>query len=361
MEDLSEADLFLLIEQNKNISSAINKNFIDILAVSGLFTITDFSDIPKEEAEKNKKMFKYSVCPEITEFEITESETSGLFLKIKIIFTIEDNNNTQEEIPVSAIGWGKNRRELIANTLKNIGNQFEYVIAAFEELADNFRIIDIYQGSIVINKGKNKNIKKGDFLYSYDYATGKKTGTFVVDRTEWDLSYARILDTKKSPETEDPLKSYKYLGVLLTTYMDYFSGDFFSGNIYGGMIIWTRGLYTVNPILGLNIYDVIDIENKKVVVLAPYAGLRIVRYINSFSLSSIITFNRGYLLESEVDGMVPGWEYFGGTVKLEIAKRFFKHFLIHAEGGYTGLISPDHENYKEITGFFFGAGIGLKF
>ena len=361
---LSEIDFIdLLIEENKNISSSINKSFIDMLDASGIFNIFDYSEsLPSESnVEQVKKMHRYSICPEITEFDITESETSGLFLKLTINFTIENYiNDTRKDLSVSAIGWGKNRRGVIANSLDKIINQFEYVVAEFEELADSFRIVDIYQGSVIINKGKNRKIKKGDFLYSYDYQTGKKTGNFVIERADQKLSYARILDTKVEPKTEDPLKSYNYIGILSETYVNSFSGNFFSGYLRGTKIIWTRWLYTVNPIFGLNRYELTSIDGEKIVLMTPYLGLRVVRYIKSFSFSTSFTFDRGYVSETEIARTTSGWKYYGGTVKAEISKRIMKHFFIHAEGGFSGFFSPDYDYYPEITGFVFGGGIGLK-
>ena len=362
--DLSKIGLSdLSIEERKKISSSINKSFIDMLTATGVFIISDFSDSPsKGNVERVKKTHRYSVCPEITEFNITESKTSGIFLKLTINFIIEDYfGSDKKELAVSAIGWGKNKSEVIANSLDKIIGQFEYVIAEFEELSERFRIVDIFQGSVVINSGKKKGIKAGDFFYSYDYHTGKKTGNFIVERAEPNLSYARILNTKVNPEVEDPLKSYNYIGILVEAYMDSFSGTFFSGHVRGTKIIWTRGLYTVNPVFGLNVYDLTDIGGNKAVLVTPYLGFRIVRYIKSFSLSSLVTIDRGYLSETEISHTSPGWEYYGGTVKVEIAKKIMKHLYIHAEGGFSGFFSPDYDYYPEITGFVFGGGIGLKF
>lgn len=367
LPDLSNlSDLSVLIdlsiEENKNISSSINNRFLNMLAATKVFDIHDFSDLrPDSDIDRVKKMHRYSICPEITEFEITESEESGIFLKVTIVFIIENYlNNNRREIPVTAIGWGTNRINVIANSIDKITNQFEYVIGEFEELTDNFKIADIFQGSVVINNGKKRGIKAGDFFYSYDYQTGKKTGNFVVERTEQNLSYARILDTKVKPQSGDPLKPYNYLGILSETYIDNFFGDFFSGYVMGTKIIWTRWLYTVNPIFGLNRYELTSIDGEKIVLMTPYLGLRVVRYIKSFSFSTSFTFDRGYVSETEIARTTSGWKYYGGTVKAEISKRIMKHFFIHAEGGFSGFFSPDYDYYPEITGFVFGGGIGLK-
>ena len=349
-------------EQNEIISSSINKNFIDMFTVSGVFKISDYSASQDADVEKLKKMHSYSIFPRITEFNIKETETSGLFLKISIIFSVENYlDGKNKDLSVSAIGWGSDMKALLADTLNNVTSQMEYVITGFEEFADHFRIKDIYQGSVVINKGKKSGIKRGDFFYSYNYHTGKKTGTFVVERAEPNLAYARVLDTKVKPTVEDPLKPYNYLGIISETYLDYFTGDFFSGYSAGTMLLWTRWLYTVNPVAGVNRYELVHIDGSKVVLINPYLGFRIVRYIKSFTLSSVVTFGRGYVLESEMDAMALGWGYFGGTVKIEVGKRIMKHLFLHVEGGYTGFLSSDYDNYPDITGFIFGGGLGFKF
>ena len=364
--DLSEIGLSvlstLLTEEKEKISSSINKSFIGMLTASGVFNISDYSNSPGIYAERLKKRHNYSVSPKITEFNITESEASGLFLKISIIITVENYiDNTEKDFSVSAIGWGRDISALITNSLSNVTSQLEYVITGFEELADNIRIKDIYQGSIVINGGKKQGIKTGDFLYSYDYHTGKKTGTFVVDRSEQNISYARILDTKVMPTAGDPLKAYNYLGIMLEANYNYFTGEFFTGNSRGAMIIWTRGLYTVNPVFGINRYDLAHIDGPKIVLLNPYAGFRIVRYIKTFTISSVVTLGGGYVSESEIYGLPLDWEYFGGTVKIEVSKRIVKHLFINLEGGYTGFLSSDYGSYPDITGFVIGGGIVFKF
>ena len=358
----------LSTEENKNISAHINKNFMNMLVASGFFKVVNPSDLPEAELEKVKETAGYSVSPEITEFEFTESATSGIFLKISIIFPVEKHRKKNEKsITVSAIGWGKNRSEAITNSLNSIVNQFVYVMPLFDELAENFKISDIYQGTVIVNNGKNKGIKKGDFLYSYDYQTGKKTGHFVVERTEEGLSYARILDTKVKPKMGDPLKSDNYIGILSETYADYFLGDEFSGIAAGSMILWTRGLYDFYPFVGVTRFSIVDIAdagNNKMVFITPYLGIRIVRYIKSFSFSADISFGAGFLTESEIPVISPtGWEwnYFGGTFKAEISKRIMKHLFIHVEAGYTVWFPYDYENYPNIAGFIVGGGIGLKF
>ena len=354
-------------EEHKNVSIFINRNFVHRLTVSGAFNVFDFPDplgmdADGAGAEQARKVYRYSISPKITEFNIIESETSGLFLKISIIFTFEDNrDNNARDFSISAIGWGQSKSAVITDALNKIVNQFEYVIIEFEELTDRFRVLDVFQGTVVINAGRNRGIKKGDFFYSYDYNTGKRTGNFVIERREENLAFARVLNTKVEPETADLLKGYNYIGILSKTYVNYFSGNTFSGYLAGTRVLWTRGLYSVNPALGIDIYDLADFNDNKLTLMSPYIGLRIVRYIKSFSLSSTFSLNRGYVSSSDIEGVAPGWEYYGGTAKAEIEKRIMKHFSIHIEGGYTGFFSPDHENYPEISGFIFGAGIGLKF
>ncbi|MCL2792919.1 MAG: hypothetical protein FWD87_07490 [Spirochaetaceae bacterium] len=366
--DLLEVDLLepevsidLSIEERKNIVSFLNENFINMLTASGVFTVFDFSDYPEKDAERIG-MYRYLLSPKITEFNITESETSGLFLKISINFTFEDNiNNTRRNFSTSAIGWGNNRNRMIANALDKVINQFESVIVEFEELAERFRIIDIFQGSVVINAGRNRGIRKGDFFYTYDYLTGEKTGNFIVENVEENLAFARILDTKVTPEVASLLRPYNYTGLLSKASVSYFTGRFFSGNVVGARVLWTKGFYTINPILGLNRYGLADANNNKVAVISPYMGLRIVRYIRSFTISSVASFDVGYVSENKIWGTTSGWEYFGGTVKLEVSRRITDHFSIHIEGGYTGFFSPNHEYFPEITGFVFGAGVGYRF
>ena len=369
--DQSAADPVIeqLTEEHENISAFINRNFVHRLTVSGAFNVFDFSDQlgagadeDGADTEQTRKVYRYSISPKITEFNIIESETSGLFLKITIIFTLEDNrDNNVMDFSISAIGWGQSKSAVITDVLNKIVNQFEYVIIEFEELTDRFRVLDVFQGSVVINAGRNRGIKKGDFFYSYDYNTGKRTGDFVIERREENLAFARVLNTKTEPETADLLKPYNYIGILPKIYVNYFSGNTFSGYLTGARVLWTRGLYSVNPVLGLDIYNLADLNDSKLVLVSPYVGLRIVRYIKSFSLSSMFLFNRAYVSSSEITEAASGWEYFGGTAKAEIEKRIMKHFSIHMEAGYTGFFSSDHENYPEVSGFIFGAGIGLKF
>ncbi|MCL2294059.1 MAG: hypothetical protein FWC36_04250 [Spirochaetes bacterium] len=362
----NDAEIYqqLTLEEKREIALIINRNFADALAASGFFLV-DFAVHYLEAAEEAERMYGYSISSEIAQFDIIESETSGFFSNISIVFTLENrNNNSVRNLNVSAIGWGRDRGEAISSGLKKITNQFRYAVALFEELAGAFRIADIYHGTVVVNAGRNRGIRRGDFLYSYDHRTGRRTGNFVVERSEDNLSFAKILNTRVRPRTGDVLKSYNYWGIITKPYVNYFFSADFSGFLAGNMVIWTRGLFGYNPVFGFNKLNLTDTRDSSLTLISPYFGFRVVRYISSFSLSAIAALNFAYLLESDIQEVSSGWEYFGGTVKLDVGKRITKHFSIHLEGGFLGMFVINHRNNPDlwdIMGFTVGAGVGLKF
>ncbi len=384
-ESLSDA---LTADKKNEVTSYLNNQFIQILTSSGLFVV---SESPQEEGKREEYASgNYSLFPVITVFKEVESEISGYFFDCQITLTVRNDSDTEVETEVNPevevppevnadlntgsdgsasevfylkhIGSGKNSAIAMQKSLEGIVDQFEFLLIGFEQWSDSFRVIDIYQGAVIINSGKKRGLRKGDFLHSFDYKSGKITGDFVVEKTDGDISYARILKVKKYPKAGDPLRLDDFIGFSVNGYTDYFSGGEFSGYTSGVSLLWSGGLYVFHPLAGFEYFSIKDINDAFIDILIPYGGFKIVRHIGAMTLSSLITAGAGYVSDSDLLGTeYRGWQYKGGTVKASVERRFGNRFSVFAEAGYSYWYSDDVRELTDIAGFLAGGGVSVKF
>ncbi|MDX9800984.1 MAG: hypothetical protein RBT69_06600 [Spirochaetia bacterium] len=394
--DASLSNVLPVDEKNKVISY-LNNQFRQILASSGISDLSAASFSDDAASEASASAFKYAILPVITVFRQIESEKSGTFFSCEIKLTIQHYSgegagaylgpgavagegagadagtdsiagtdaigNRDRVFYLKHIGSGEDSGQAMQKSLEGIVDQFEFLLVEFEEWSDSFRVIDIYQGTVIINSGKNDGLCKGDFLHSFDpWQSGKVTGDFVVEKTDTDISYARILKVKQYPKAGDPLFRDDFIGFSLTVYTDYFSGEIFSGFISGADLLWRKGLYVFHPLAGLKFLDIKDENDASIAVLIPYAGFQIVRHIGSMTFSSMLSAGAGCVSDSSLySGKYSGWQYKGGTVKAKAERRMGRRFSVFAEAGYSYWYSSDVTELPDIAGFLAGGGVSVKF
>lgn len=386
VESLSDA---LPADKKNEVTSYLDNQFIKILTSSGLFVVSESS---REDGKREENAYEnYSLFPVITVFKQVESEISGYFFDCQVALTILNNSdtevvaevNTEAEVNPEAdadlntesdgrasevfylkhIGSGENSAVAMQKSLEGIVDQFEFLLIGFEQWSDSFKVIDIYQGAVIINSGKKGGLRKGDFLHSFDpWNSGKITGDFVVEKADGDISYARILKVKKYPKAGDSLRLDDFTGFAVNGYTDYFSGEEFSGITTGFSLVWWGGLYVFHPLAGFEYFSIKNINEAFIDMLIPYGGFKIVRHIGSMTLSSLITAGAGYVSDSDLYSTVyRGWQYKGGTVKASAERRFGNRFSLFAEAGYSYWYSGDVKELTDIAGFLAGGGVSVKF
>lgn len=364
-EDFDEA----IAEEAIITASDLNRRFIAIMSGTEINIIFSrgkqdiFSEIP--EVSKTIEA-QYLFSPYLRQFELLESERSGFFYTIEVVITVfkysddggEYGSGEEEDFSLKSIGSGSSEDEALNSAIDNIIAQFEIFLSEFEEWSDGLKIIDIYQDTIVINKGKKHGIKKGDFLRSSDYLTGKTTGEFIVERAEDDISYVRPLWKKQEITPGDFLEEYNYFGASLGAYANYFIGETYSGFSTGAYLLWSRWIYVFHPYLGGEYLSISGGNFEKIDIYMPYVGVRMVRQIGYFTVLSSLSFGLGYV--SGI-GIEPGWEYVGGLAKIGGAWRINRRFSVGIDVGYSYYHSLDYFNAPSIAGFTIGGGGEINF
>lgn len=351
----AEESVFFSEEIIQNAFSFLDTRFLAILSSSEIFTVIPVSS-PAAAFQGKEAESGISVKPVPVDFRLVESEKSGYFFKCALDVIVSDSRLPEEEtvFKIEGLGSGESSVQALSSSLDSVVRQFEYLLVNFETWSERFRIIDIYRGTAVINTGKTSGIRKGDILHSYDYQSGKITGSFVIERSEDDISFARVLEQKKKPLPGDPLYAERFRGGNLTGYGLYFSGERFSGCSAGLLLSWSGSLYVFNPVAGFEFLSVSEESGGSYELSIPYAGFKIVRHIGLFTLYSMITAGKGYIPGG-------GWDYTGGQVRAGLSRRTYSRFLFSAEAGYAYWHSKDVSDYPDIAGFLLGAGVTVKF
>ena len=325
-------------------SDYLDENFVRVLSSSGIAILND---------NAAGKELRYSFHPEAAEFEIIESQRSGYFFNFALDIAIENYSGSEGEkaFRLKALGSGRSADEALINSMEMIVDQFSNLVTGFEEWSESVRIVDVYQGTVIINTGKKGGLRKGGFLYSKE-----NRGSYVVEKTDDGIAFARMLNSAIKPDPGDLLEAYDRFGISADIFTDFFSGDRFSGTACGASLIWTRGLYVFHPEAGVEILKLSDgsgiLSDFNLVI--PYAGFRIVRHINSFTLSSGISAGAGFLSGE-------GMEYSGGKVRASIEKRIKNRFAVSIAAGYSYMFPENIADNPDISGFFIGGGLGIRF
>jgi hypothetical protein len=308
------------------------------------------------EADFNKIINSFLVViPTVTYYEVTTEEDGDNDVRIETSFSVIDVDEAQTiaRFTVETTGIDKNLQKAIKEAVDNIPLRLTYEIRKVPEFQLKTGIVDVIGPSeVVLEFGTNMGVAVGD-----EYAIVEKrtlqsghvvtdpVGLMVIKEVKRDISYAKVLYSKRPPRIGDQLQEVPRLGFDTSLYVNSLLG--FEGSLFNGVIVGlrqslSRGLYTLRPVVGLEVPFLAAQDDKTTtegVPLSVYAGGELNWYFGRVQIVPMAAIGLGgqfYGENQKAEGESPFAMTHGGFVtNFSINVLITDNIRVFVQGGYS--------------------------
>lgn len=316
------------------------------------------------------------VIPSLTYYNAIYSESTWkVELQTAFSFVLVKDSTTLAQFTINTYGGGDDQQTATLNAAEAISSQLEFELRSIEEFQLKSGIIEVLQGgNVIMELGSGMGLKKGDEfsiqgtrILASGHTIKENTGLLVVSEVKNDVSYGRVIYSKKPLTSGAQLGEVPRMGSDVSVYGRTFI-DIDSSSITGGSAglraVVARGFYDLRPFVGVEI-PIVDGTLNSIwpgIPVSIYGGGELLWYFGRLQIEpSIAIGGTGLIPVNDEEEFI--LTHVGGTANLTLNWMFLDNMRFFLEGGYSywvSLVSESLSSVSDYGGFFAGLGVTFK-
>jgi hypothetical protein len=324
------------------------------------------------------------VVPTVANYVVARQDSGEYQVKIKTSFTFINvqEGRTFAQAFVDTEGKDENSDLAIKAALDAIPMQLTFEIRKIPEFQLKTGVIEVRGSEIIIELGRDLGLKKGDeyvIVSSEILQSGRamthEQGLVVIKEVSDEVSVAKVIYARPSPQIGDQLQEVPRFGMDTTPYVHYAIGALYDKDqtiLIGARQAVSRGFFGFRPIVGIEVPLIANIA--AAIPLNVYVGGEYDIYFGRFQVVPMAGLGVGmaYLWYLKYADVPEDKRFFfthvGGLAGVTANYLFSKDFRFSLELGYMNWFSliplktfTDDLTFPDYDGVYVGAGVTWKY